>query len=58
MQHLNDSKTAVNVRGASGDYAGIGLAGKVSRIYNGVKGVVNPATLLQSMPLLPPKLVR
>lgn len=43
MQHLNDSKTAVNVRGASGDYAGIGLAGKVSRIYNGVKGVVNPA---------------
>jgi hypothetical protein len=43
MQLLNDSKTAVNVRGATGDYLGIGLAGKVSRIYNGVKGVVNPA---------------
>ena len=43
MQHLNDSKTAVNVRGATGDYIGIGLAGKVSRVYNAVKGVVNPA---------------
>jgi len=43
MQLLNDSKTAVNVRGATGDYIGIGLAGKVSRIYNAVKGVVNPA---------------
>lgn len=55
MQYMNDSTYAVNIRGATGDFGGLGYSSMISRVWNGVRGVVSPVYIATEYALVAAK---